>query len=425
MRSRPRVAEHDLGVVAWAIACAAIVLSGLLAFPPTQAQARSVSFWTQNINEWVLEAVNEFTEETGIEVDVRAISWSLDELLVAHAAGSLPDVWTHGGAALGALAHQGMMAPLDHWIETWEHRDDVAPQVFELGTYQGKVVGLPWRGIEVGAMPYRADFFAEAGLDPERPPQTWEELVEYGRRLVRRDADGTLIRNGFNVSDVSWEPSFWFRLLTMQTGIDVFGDRDHSLTDPRIARAVEFYSELFHRHRLNDPGFFGFISAGTTAMGASPLGGALVRLLEDFVELGGNEQDLRFAVYPHPEEPVVALTGDFIAMSPTASDPEAAFALIEHLLSPEVHERFTYEFGTLPVYRQAVDWDWVAARPQVHVLMELMFSHGRVTTPHPNFFELRQVQNDVMLAARSGAQAVQTVLEQYAAPYRNAWHGVR
>jgi len=57
--------------------------------------------------------------------------------------------------------------------------------------------------------------------------------------------------------------------------------------------------------------------------------------------------------------------------------------------------------------------------------MELMFSHGRVTTPHPNFFELRQVQNDVMLAARSGAQAVQTVLEQYAAPYRNAWHGVR
>ena len=112
-------------------------------------------------------------------------------------------------------------------------------------------------------------------------------------------------------------------------------------------------------------------------------------------------------------------------MSPTASDPEAAFALIEHLLSPEVHERFTYKFGTLPVYRQAVDWDWVAARPQVHVLMELMFSHGRVTTPHPNFFELRQVQNDVMLAARAGPRQFKPSWSNTPSPTATLWHGVR
>ena len=356
-------------------------------------------------------------------MDVRVIGWGLDELLVAYAAGASPDVWTHGGAALGALAHQGLMAPLERWLETWEHRDDVAPQVYALTTYQGEIVALPWRGIAVGAMPYRADFFAEVGLDPDSPPQTWDDLVEYGRRLVRRDAEGILLRNGFNVTDTSWEPSFWFRFLTMQTGIDVFSDADHSLTDPRIVRAVEFYGDLFNRHRLNDPGFYGSVAVGNSAMGDTPLGGPLIRLLERFVELGGNERDLRFAVYPYPEEPLVALTGDFIAISPTASDPENAFALVKHLVSPEVHERLTFEWGTLPIYRQAIDWDWVAARPQVHVLMQLMFEHGRATAPHPHFFELRQLQNDVMLAARSGTQAVQTILEQYVAAWRQAWHG--
>jgi multiple sugar transport system permease protein len=36
----------------------------------------------------------------------------------------------------------------------------------------------------VQAMFYRKDLFNEAGLDPERPPQTWDELLEYSRKLT-------------------------------------------------------------------------------------------------------------------------------------------------------------------------------------------------------------------------------------------------
>lgn len=35
----------------------------------------------------------------------------------------------------------------------------------------------------VKALFYRKDLFIEAGLDPERPPQTWDELLEYARAL--------------------------------------------------------------------------------------------------------------------------------------------------------------------------------------------------------------------------------------------------
>ena len=30
--------------------------------------------------------------------------------------------------------------------------------------------------------------FKEAGLDPNKPPENWDELVEYGKKLTVRDA---------------------------------------------------------------------------------------------------------------------------------------------------------------------------------------------------------------------------------------------
>jgi ABC-type glycerol-3-phosphate transport system substrate-binding protein len=37
---------------------------------------------------------------------------------------------------------------------------------------------------EVRALIYRKDLFFEAGLDPERPPETWNELLQYARKLT-------------------------------------------------------------------------------------------------------------------------------------------------------------------------------------------------------------------------------------------------
>ena len=31
---------------------------------------------------------------------------------------------------------------------------------------------------------YNKDAFEEVGLDPEDPPETWEEVVEYGQKLT-------------------------------------------------------------------------------------------------------------------------------------------------------------------------------------------------------------------------------------------------
>jgi ABC-type glycerol-3-phosphate transport system substrate-binding protein len=43
---------------------------------------------------------------------------------------------------------------------------------------------------------YNTDQFKEAGLDPNKPPRTFDELLEYAKKLVKTDAGGKIVRNG-------------------------------------------------------------------------------------------------------------------------------------------------------------------------------------------------------------------------------------
>ncbi|MCF7837893.1 MAG: extracellular solute-binding protein [Candidatus Marinimicrobia bacterium] len=69
--------------------------------------------------------------------------------------------------------------------------------------------GVP-KGHHVWAMPYdslvkallyRKDVFSEAGLDPERPPRTWDEMLDYSRRIRALPGKfGFVYATGVNVS---------------------------------------------------------------------------------------------------------------------------------------------------------------------------------------------------------------------------------
>jgi ABC-type glycerol-3-phosphate transport system substrate-binding protein len=50
------------------------------------------------------------------------------------------------------------------------------------------------------ALVYNKDHFRAAGLDPEKPPATWEQLREYANKLtIDKDGDGNSDQYGFYV----------------------------------------------------------------------------------------------------------------------------------------------------------------------------------------------------------------------------------
>jgi multiple sugar transport system substrate-binding protein len=139
-----------------------------------------------------------YTQTTGLPVDVTA---GIDDRQVSKAlSGSRPPdvVILSTVDPVGAYHAQGLLEPLAPWIEATEiELDDVYPApLARCEVEDGAYACLPW-GCDVYALFWNKRLFAAAGLDPQRPPRTMEELAAYAERLTLRDASGEIIQIGF------------------------------------------------------------------------------------------------------------------------------------------------------------------------------------------------------------------------------------
>lgn len=193
------------------------------------------------------DTVPKFEERyPGVKVDLQLGNWGVDSIAVRYAGGAAPDVIQMGS---GIASYDGMLLSLNNFTRDWR-RDlaDFPPGAIEAVTMRGELLAIPFV-VASRTLTYRKSFFADSGLDPDRPPTTWDELVESGKRLVRLDADGVMIRQGFETSSHFHDYSpFLF-----QAGGNYMSD---DLTRVIFAEnpgmeALEFMSDLFYVHRIS------------------------------------------------------------------------------------------------------------------------------------------------------------------------------
>ena len=84
------------------------------------------------------------------------------------------------------------------------------PTLMQNGTTGGKTWGIPFQRSTI-VMYYNKDAFRAAGLDPENPPATWDELSAAGKKLTK--ADGS--QWGVMIPSTGY-PYWMFGALTMQ-----------------------------------------------------------------------------------------------------------------------------------------------------------------------------------------------------------------
>lgn len=72
--------------------------------------------------------------------------------------------------------------------------------------------GIPYGGINTCytlGLYYNRRLFREAGLDPDKPPRTTEELLDFAEVLTKRDASGRITQLGFGANLPPWWPYSW------------------------------------------------------------------------------------------------------------------------------------------------------------------------------------------------------------------------
>ncbi len=158
-------------------------------------------------------------------------------------AGDPPDLFqSWGGGPLWQFADADLLRDISPELEG-EWRDSFSAQsAVEMFGQNGEYYGVPWTWGAVG-MWYNKALFEEAGLDPENPPATWDELLSAVETL--KDAGITPIALG---EGDKWPGHFWWVYLAIRCGgeeafLNAYS-REGSFADEAFVCAGEKLNEL-------------------------------------------------------------------------------------------------------------------------------------------------------------------------------------
>jgi len=137
------------------------------------------------------------------------------KLLIAVSAGTPPGLFWTGRATVAGWGLRGIAQPLDDRLakSTVIQNDNFIAHALDENRWKGKVYGLYWSA-DARILYWNKDLFHAAGLDPEQPPQTWDQFGTVMQRLTKNLSGGDGQVLGFNPTYVSvgtsiWETWFW------------------------------------------------------------------------------------------------------------------------------------------------------------------------------------------------------------------------
>lgn len=169
-----------------------IVLSQLLGLTATaSAEEVELSFWngfTASDGEILQGIVNEFNEtnDKDITISMEVMSWANfnEKLPPSIVANSAPDFVLMNYSDFSSYVSNGTMQPMDDFFELeGVNKDDFVESSLELTQLDGTQYFIPMQ-IQGMYLYWNKDLFEAAGLDPNTPPATWDELVEYAIQLT-------------------------------------------------------------------------------------------------------------------------------------------------------------------------------------------------------------------------------------------------
>lgn len=122
--------------------------------------------------------------QDNVRVKMLSVSQIDQKMLLATAGGNPPDIaglWSH---TINIYAEKNALTPLDDLLaEKHITADHYVPVFWELCSHRGLMWGLPTTPATLGLY-WNKKLFEKAGLDPDKPPKTIEELDRMAEQLT-------------------------------------------------------------------------------------------------------------------------------------------------------------------------------------------------------------------------------------------------
>ncbi|MEA3431159.1 MAG: extracellular solute-binding protein [candidate division WOR-3 bacterium] len=366
--------------------------------------ARTISIWVSyNDEEYrtFTEIVQNYEELKGVKVKIQRIPFDGTEqkVLTALATRTAPDIARVDCAFVSRLALRGGVCALNEF-GAGELVDELVPAAVSGNIIDGKIYGIPDQ-TNCLCLFYNKRLFREAGLDPEKPPSTWEEFISYGEKLT--DVEKEIF--GFGMRNTLW----WTLPFFYTFGARFIDEGKCVLNTEEAVEGLQFKVDLYSKYKIEagawksgavDPDM-GFQNDKYAMVLSGPW---RIKIL---LNIG-----IDFGVGMIPKGPAGTATtvgGTNMVIFRGTKDKELAFDFLKFLVSKENQTRWANELGQIPVNVNSFDDVDLIKHPYLETFLHQM----KTAVPRPvipDYPAVENVVNQEIEAALSGKRSVEETL---------------
>lgn len=381
--------------------------------------------WTGFEGDAMRAVVNAFNKKQNkIYVDLLTISGIENKTLLAVSGGEPPDVAGLYGPNVAQYADAKAVEILDDYCkQAGINEEQYVPAYWQIGYYHNHVYALPTTPAST-AMHYNHDLFQQAGLDPNHPPETIEEMDAMAAKVTKR-VNGHIAVAGFMPAEPGWWNFMWGY---------VFGGRlwdgNGKITAncPENVRAFEWIASYSRKYGATDlqtfrSGFGNFSSpqnAFLTSQVAMELQGVW---MNKFINMYNGKLNWGAAPFPHPaDRPDLAnstfVDEDVLVIPRGSRHPKEAFEFIKYVESQEGMELLcTGQAKHTPLVKVSESFYAHHPNPYVRLFADLPRTKNAFSPPKLGIWpeysnELNNAFDEVTLLRKSPKEALDYVQQR-------------
>jgi ABC-type glycerol-3-phosphate transport system substrate-binding protein len=378
-----------------AAAAAVFIILAALFLPTAEKKSDGkihIRYWyVTGAKEVVPYHVSKFNaSQDSIVVEPTALPWNEHEkkVLTAILSENPPDV-INLVTPVAKWASRMALVSLDELIKRDSFSDTIFfPSLWKEMIWQNKVFAVPLYSNSY-AFFYNKKLFRQAGLDPEKPPRTWDEVKEYSRKLTKRDIKGNYTQVGFIPNYGNLQTSV---IMAWQMGAKFLSPdgKQVKLNCKPMADALDWEVKYFDEYPLNKISSFmagfgyadqhGFLSGKVAMM-------VLDNTFLDQIKLYTPNLDYGVSVIPSFEGyPTASSAGSWWVAIPRGSKKaEAAWEFIKFAVREDIQiaEANSDEALLFPANRMAANNPaFIKGRNSMQVLVKMMdYAHSPSIAP--------------------------------------------
>jgi multiple sugar transport system substrate-binding protein len=304
----------------------------------------------------IMEMASKFMEDhPDVEIKVQTIPYSeyKTKLLAALAAGSGPDVAQIPAMAMKEFYNYGLIQPIMSNIASAEEmREKCIEAAIDNLIINNELYGFP-TDVQTIVLFYNPDLFEEAGLDRSSPPQDWDELLEYAKKLTVWEGS-KMVQSGLGLG--GYEPVI--ESFMRQAGATFWASDEKSeiVYEETQLEGLTYLTDAILEHKVYVPEF------GSRWTGFRQMKEAMVfghgAMVGSFQVGGHPDLEFRTALPPaHPEtgKRSSVLTSWALVLMSDCTAPDIASEWLAYISSPEAQKRWFKETGELPSYKSVIN----------------------------------------------------------------------